>query len=79
MLSHSNPRQLLSDRIAILAERLEDDAAVLVLWGYVIAVIAAACAFEDRSADVEVDRWLRCADILWSIAPGKIRRSSLGR
>ena len=64
VLSHARPRQLLADRVAVLEERLGDDRRLLMAWGYVLAVVAAAWAFEDHERDSDVRRWLACADLL---------------
>lgn len=60
VISHANPVAMLSDRLDVLAERLEDDVRRLAGWGYALAVVAACWAAEDGEDD-EVRRWLACA------------------
>lgn len=74
VLSHPTPRQLLSDRVAVLEERLGDDRQRLLLWGHVLGVVAAAWAHEDNEGETEVGRWLTCADVLRQVA-GETNRS----
>jgi len=71
VLSHPQPAALLSDRIDILAERLGDDSGRLLLWGYVLAVVAAAWALEDHDGEVDARGWLACADLLWHLASAR--------
>ena len=68
VLSHVNPTALLSDRLDILAERLGDDPRRLAGWGYVLAVVAAAWAFEDDEGNSDIHWWLTCADALMVVA-----------
>jgi streptomycin 6-kinase len=63
VLSHPDPTALILDRLDILAERLGEDVRRLAGWGYVLAVVAAVWAFEDRELP-DVHRWLRCSDLL---------------
>jgi streptomycin 6-kinase len=68
ILGHPDRAALLADRVAILAERLDDDAARIAGWSYVLAVVAARWAADDREGDAEVTRWLACADALRGVA-----------
>lgn len=70
VLTHAAATDLLSDRIDILSERLGDDPRLVVLWGHVLAVVAAAWAHEDaeEDTDADADGWLALADLLWQIA-----------
>jgi streptomycin 6-kinase len=68
ILSHPAPTRLLADRLAVLEERLGDDRRLLALWGYVLAVVAAAWALEDLEGEDDMRRWLACADLLRSRA-----------
>lgn len=68
VLSHADPVRLLADRVAVLAECLGDDPRLLILWGYVLAVVAAVWALEDQEGDADLRRWLTCADLVWHLA-----------
>jgi streptomycin 6-kinase len=74
LLSHAHPSRLLSDRVAVLAELLGDDRRLMLLWGHVLAVVAAAWALEDHESEADVQRWLACADLLRLLAGSGSRR-----
>ncbi|HEX6373970.1 MAG TPA: aminoglycoside phosphotransferase family protein [Longimicrobium sp.] len=67
VLSHPNPVALLSDRLDVLAERLDDDVRRVAGWGYALAVVAACWGAEDQEEE-EVRRWLACADAIRAAA-----------
>ncbi len=64
ILARSDPAALIRSRILVLAEHLGYDPRRMAQWGFVLAALAAAWAFEDGEGEREINRWLSCAGVL---------------
>ena len=60
----ADPLEVLTSRTLAIATRLDFDPVRVAGWAFVMGVIAAVWAQEDREGEGEVEKWLRCAAVL---------------